>query len=103
PVEVQGPGPGLTQTPIGPVIKNVWYDFIYHVKWSSLPNGFFTATLNGKLVMSYVGPTLCTGEQCYLKLANYHSPIGQPVSVIHDRIIRASTQAGLTGGTAGAS
>jgi len=96
PAEVQGPGPGMTQAPIGPVIKNAWYDFVYHVRWSSLADGFFYATLNGKVVMDYAGPTLYVGEQCYLKLANYHTPIGQPVSVIHDRIKRAGTQAELS-------
>ena len=53
--------------------------------------------------MNYIGPTLYAGEQCYRELANYHSAVGQPVSVIHDRIMRASTQAGLTGNGGGTS
>src|SRR5262245_17476234 len=29
--------------PIGPVVKNVWYNFVYHVKWSSGNDGFMDA------------------------------------------------------------
>jgi len=76
---------------IGPIVKNVWYDFVYHVKWSSGADGFFYAWVNGVQKLSYTGPTLYTGDSCYLKLANYHSPTGQPSSVIHDRVIRGST------------
>jgi chitodextrinase len=76
---------------IGPIVKNVWYDFVYHVKWSSGSDGFFYAWVNGVQKLSYTGPTLYTGDSCYLKLANYHSPTGQPSSIIHDRVIRGST------------
>jgi hypothetical protein len=61
------------------------------VKWSSDPDGFMTAWLNGRKVLSYRGPTLYRGMGCYLKLANYHAPFGQPSSVIHDRVIRGSS------------
>src|SRR5205823_1875509 len=27
--------PGYYSIAIGPITKNVWYDFVYHVKWSS--------------------------------------------------------------------
>ena len=76
---------------IGPIVKNVWYDFVYHVKWSSGSDGFFYAWVNGVQKLAYTGPTLYTGQGCYLKLANYHSPTGQPSSIIHDRVIRGST------------
>lgn len=82
--------------PAGSVKKNVWYDFIYHVKWSSGPSGFMEAWLNGKKVMSYNGPTLYTGMPCYLKLANYHGAYGVPTSVIHDRIIRGTSAAAVS-------
>ena len=91
--EVNSPGdPGFFQAPIGPVVKNVWYNFVYHVKWSSGSDGFFKAWVNGVLKLDHVGPTLYAGEGCYLKLANYHTPIGQSVSVIHDRVMLGSTQ-----------
>ncbi|HET7766797.1 MAG TPA: FG-GAP-like repeat-containing protein [Burkholderiales bacterium] len=76
---------------IGPLVKNVWYDFVYHVRWSANADGFFYAWVNGEQKLSYTGPTLYTGDSCYLKLANYHSPTGQPSSVIHDRVIRGAT------------
>lgn len=78
---------------IGSVQFDVWYDFVYHVRWSSGSDGYFQAWLNGKQVMNYGGPTLYAGQSCYLKLANYHTPLGLPVSVIHSRVIRGATEA----------
>lgn len=85
--------PGLYTVPLGPVQENVWYDFVYHVKWSAGSDGYFQAWLNGQQVMDYSGPTLYTGMSCYLKLADYHTPIGVPVSVIHSRIVRGASRA----------
>ena len=85
---------------LGQVQKNLWYDFVYHVRWSSGWDGFFAAWVNGKAVLDYRGPTLYSGEGTYLKLANYHLPVcnwypgcvgDQASSVIHDRIIRGTT------------
>jgi len=45
--------------------------------------------------MSYSGATLYAGQSCYLKLANYHTALGLPVSVIHSRVMRGPTQAGV--------
>lgn len=83
--------PGFYRAPIGTVIDNQWYDFVYHVKWSSGTDGFFQAWLNGQQLLNYAGPTLYTGQSCYLKLANYHTPLGLPVSVVHDRLVRGTT------------
>ncbi len=83
--------PTVYRAPIGPVVRNVWYDFVYHVKWSSGSDGFFTAWVNGAKKMDYRGPTLYAGQGCYLKLANYHTVFGQASSVIHHRVIRAAT------------
>jgi hypothetical protein len=83
--------PTLHRAPIGPVVRNVWYDFVYHVKWSSGADGYITAWVNGALKMDYRGPTLYAGQGCYLKLANYHSAFGRASSVIHDRIVRGAT------------
>jgi len=76
---------------LGPIVKNTWYDFVYHVKWSSANDGFMIAWLNGTKVLEHYGPTLYTGQGCYLKLANYHSDVGAPSSVVHDRVLRGST------------
>src|SRR5204863_4970300 len=85
--------PGYYSIAIGPIAKNVWYDFVYHVKWSSGSDGLFQAWLNGRQVMNYSGPNLYVGQSCYLKLANYHTPLGVPIPVIHSRVVRGATQA----------
>jgi hypothetical protein len=85
--------PGFSRSAIGPLNQNVWYDFIYHVKWSAGSDGYFQAWLNGTQVLNFSGPTLYTGQSCYLKLADYHTPIGAPVSVIHSRIVEGATEA----------
>jgi len=93
---------------IGQVQKNAWYDFVYHVRWSSGADGFFDAWVNGKHVLSHQGPTLYAGQGVYLKLANYHLPICDPYpacvgthhasSVIHDRVVRGPTAKAVSGG-----
>jgi len=80
---------------VGTVARNVWYDFVYHAKWSATSGGMMEAWLNGKKVMTYNGPTLYSGISCYLKLANYHAAFGQPSSVIHDRVVRGTSAAAV--------
>jgi hypothetical protein len=84
--------------PIGPIVRNQWYNFVYHVKWTSGPDGFFDAWVNGVQKMAYRGPTLYPGQGVYLKLANYHTAFGQPSSVIHSRVIRSATPLPVSGG-----
>jgi len=73
------------------VVKNRWYDFVYHIKWSSGSDGVAEAWLNGKKIMGYSGATLYTGVSCYLKLANYHVAFGSANSIVHDRVVRGSS------------
>jgi hypothetical protein len=92
---------GRFESVIGPIVKNKWYDFVYHVRWSSGSDGFFDAWVDGVKVLSHRGPTLYAGQGVYLKLANYHVPICDPYpacigthsasSVIHDRVLRGTT------------
>jgi hypothetical protein len=97
PTVVNGPSdPGHYEAPIGPVVKNTWYDFVYRVKWSSGADGYIKAWVNGVLKLDHSGPTLYSGQGCYLKLGNYHSALGQPVSVIHDRVIRGTSAAAVS-------
>ena len=87
---------GAYKATIGPVTKNEWYDFVYHVKWSSGGDGFFDAWVNGQKKLAHRGPTLYAGQGCYLKLANYHTPVCNPYpgctgpasSVLHSRVNR---------------
>src|SRR5437763_11840802 len=93
--------PGYYSIAIGPITKNVWYDFVYHVKWSSGSDGLFQAWLNGRQVMNYSGPNLYVGQSCHLKIANYHTALGLPVSVVHSRVVMAHTQADVQFGSGG--
>jgi hypothetical protein len=98
------PSGGQYGATIGTITKNVWYDFVYHVKWSSGADGYFDAWVNGVKKLSHRGPTLYAGQGCYLKLANYHVPIaptgsvGPASSVIHDRLIRGTTALSVSSG-----
>jgi hypothetical protein len=73
------------------VTRNVWYDFVFHVKWSSSANGVMEGWLNGRKFQSYSGATLYSGISCYLKLANYHAAFGQPSSIVFDRLVRGTS------------
>jgi hypothetical protein len=83
--------PTTYHAPIGPVVRNVWYHFVYHLKWSPGADGFITAWVNGARKMEYRGPTLYAGQGCYLKLANYHSAFGKASAVVHARVLRGTT------------
>ena len=81
---------------IGPIVRNRWYDFVYHVRWSSAGDGFMHAWVNGIQKLAYRGPTLYNGMGCYLKLANYHLETGEPTLVIHDRVVRGTSAAAVS-------
>lgn len=79
------------RTELGQVERNTWYDFVYHVKWSSGADGFMTVWMNGKKMLSHSGPTLYPNISCYLKLANYHNAFGASSSIIFDRVLRGTS------------
>lgn len=79
----------------GVLIRGIWYDFVYNVRWSAT-DGFFRAWVGGKKKLDYKGPTLYKDYGVYLKLANYHSAFGKPSSVIHDRVCRGKTAASVS-------
>lgn len=89
------PGSPTRHFPVGPIIKNHWYRFVYHIRWSSGRDGFFDAWVDGARVLDYRGPTLYRGQGCYLKLANYHTPVGRAVAVVHGQLARAATREAL--------
>jgi hypothetical protein len=65
--------------------NGVWYDFVFHVKWSSNPSvGFFEIFENGKRVVSQTScTTLYSGQGVYLKQGYYR--VAQPnTAVIYD-------------------
>lgn len=79
-----------------PVQKNVWYDFVYHIRWSGFENNAPLAEIwlrKGdapfySFVYRRTKPTLYIDNTTYIKLANYHPAAGQPSAVIHDRVMR---------------
>lgn len=75
---------------LGRIRRDAWYDFVFHVKWSSGGGGFMVAWVNGRKVLVHHGPTLYRGTSCYLKLANYHDPTGSPSSIVFDRLVRGT-------------
>src|SRR6185369_2697305 len=81
---------------LGTLQKNVWYDFVYNAYWSANSDGYMNVWMNGKKVLSYNGPTIYSGNSCFLKLANYHTPNGLPESIIHDRVVVGTTAASVT-------
>lgn len=89
------PGSPTRHFPAGPIIKNHWYQFVYHIRWSPERDGSFDAWVDGRHVLDYRGPTLYAGQDCYLKLANYHTPVGRPVAVVHAHLVRAATRDAL--------
>ena len=96
------PGSPTRHFPIGPIIKNHWYQFVYHIRWSPERDGSFDAWVDGRHVLDYRGPTLYAGQDCYLKLANYHTAVGRPVAVVHAHLVRAATREALGPGVGGA-
>jgi hypothetical protein len=87
---------GRYEAKLGPLVRNQWYDFVYHVKWSSGADGFMYAWVNGVQKLAHRGPTLYARQGCYFKLANYHSGSGLPSAVIHDRVVRGSSPAAVS-------
>jgi len=84
--------PGEYKVELGRIRRNEWYDFVYHVKWTSGDDGFFVAWLDGHRVLVHHGPTLYPGLSCYFKLANYHSPSRKPSAIVFDRLIRGTSE-----------
>jgi hypothetical protein len=99
------PAVSYQSLPIPSPKRNVWYDFVFHVKWSAEPFGFFAAWVREgsgiyKRILHHAGPTLYVGEGVYLKLAHYHVPVCDPYpacigshsasSVIYDRVIQGT-------------
>lgn len=82
---------------------DMWYDFVYHVRWSSASDGFIHIWMNGKLLHKQDNqPTLWivggSTDLAYLKLANYRNATGVPSTVIHRRIRIGKTADAVSAG-----
>lgn len=93
-------GPPTTEqynADLGAVQRNVWYDFVHHLKLH--PTAGIAQTwlqVNGggyQLVNDFAGPTIYnTGSQThYWKFSNYHETFDNESVVIHDRIVEGSS------------
>ena len=85
-------GMRLARLPIAPIERNMWYDFVYHIKWTATSTGFADGWVNGRQFMAHKGPTLHAGHGAYLKLANYHTAHGKPSAVLQGAIKRGTTE-----------
>ena len=76
---------------------DMWYDFVYRVKWTSTSAGFIHIWLNGQLLHQQNNqPTLFQSDCAYLKLSNYHD--GGANTVYHRRIRIGKTAASVASG-----
>jgi hypothetical protein len=79
--------------------KGRWYDFVFHVKWSSHRSvGFVEVWVNRQRVVPKTStPTLYEGQSVYLKQGYYRAPYGGTSVVYHDGMRRGSTFAEVAG------
>lgn len=73
------------------LMRGHWYDFVFHVKWSSTRAGFVEVWVNGlRVVKKSSMPTLYSGQAVYLKHGYYRRPYGGTTVVYHDGMRRGS-------------
>ncbi len=71
-----------------------WYDFVFHVKWSSSNSGFAEVWLGGKKVVQLTNvPTLYVGQDVYLKQGYYRSPQSNVAVIYHDGMRQGTSYA----------
>ncbi len=78
------------------LVRGVWHEFIFHVKWGTTANtGFIELWHNKELVLPKRGAmTMYSGQKNYLKLGLYRNDTVQPVGVVyHDGFVQATTLA----------
>jgi polysaccharide lyase-like protein len=76
-----------------PLVRSVWHEFVFHVKWSPDPNvGFVELWHNRERVVPRRNvPTMFPGMRNYLKLGLYRSDTIAPVGVVyHDGFTQAT-------------
>ncbi|MEP6811363.1 MAG: polysaccharide lyase [Actinomycetota bacterium] len=74
----------------------VWYDVVFHVKWSADPSvGFVEVWINGQRVLALAhAATLYTGDAIYLKQGYDGGGVGATTTVYNDGTVIASDYAG---------
>ncbi|HYH52663.1 MAG TPA: polysaccharide lyase [Solirubrobacterales bacterium] len=86
-----------------PLVKGVWHEFVYHVKWSPDPNvGFIELWYDGQLVMPKVSVETMAGSpgaavENYVKQGLYKSDEIPTGIVYHDGFVSGSTLESVRG------
>jgi hypothetical protein len=86
-----------------PLVKGVWHEFIYHVKWSADPNvGFIELWYDGQLVMPKVYVETMdgapgSGVENYVKQGLYKSDEIPTGVVYHDGFVSGTSLAAVQG------
>jgi hypothetical protein len=83
--------------------KELWYDFVHHIRWTSGKTGFHEIWLREgdapryrKVLDKHGIATLYPGQVAYLKLGTYHVTLPNPPgAVIHDRVVRGTSAAAV--------
>jgi hypothetical protein len=69
--------------------RNVWYDFVFHVRWAADGTGFVEVWLNGERVLPLTNtPTIYSGQTVYVKQGFYRGPNSADTSVIYHDAVR---------------
>jgi hypothetical protein len=71
---------------LGPLVRGLWIDFVFHVKWSADPHeGFVEAWVGGANVVPFTHvATLYPGQGVYLKQGYYRAAFDRPSVVYID-------------------
>src|SRR5438270_6555350 len=80
------------QYDLGPLVHDVWQDFIFHVRWAADASGFVEIWRNGVRVVPVRYGINCAPDHAnYLKLGYYRDPSPIPAVLYEDAMRRGST------------
>jgi len=84
--------------------RNVWYDFVFHVRWAPDNTGFVEVWVNGERVVPLTyRPTTYAGMGVYLKQGLYRGESSLTSVVYHDGMRRGTSFADVATGASSAS
>jgi hypothetical protein len=80
------------QFDLGPLVHDVWQDFIFHVRWAADGSGFVEIWRNGVHVVPLKHGINCApGQANYLKLGYYRDPSPTPAVLYEDAMRRGNS------------
>ena len=78
--------------PLADFQRNVWYDFVFHVRWAPDGTGFVEIWVNGDRVVPLTHrPTTYVGQSVYLKQGLYRGESSLTSVVYHDGMRRGTS------------